>query len=90
MTMNITPGYTTGTCKMCRPIICSLSSSGDLRTVSEFFLGRGTVAIYFRPPIPLENQFHIYTILKYHNGPGSKCMAQVVEAICQQWHERLR
>ena len=24
------------------------------------------------------------------NGPGSKCMAQVVEAICQQWHERLR
>ena len=23
------------------------------------------------------------------NGPGSKCMAQVVEAICQQWHERL-
>ena len=24
------------------------------------------------------------------NGPGSKCMARVVEAICQQWHERLR
>ena len=24
------------------------------------------------------------------NGPGSKYMAQVVEAICQQWHERLR